>query len=162
MDELKRIRRSNIRVIIAIILVIIYFIITVNWYDNALEEIRKSEREWNIRKIVEPFNTKMSWYIGNNKIGSSVKALCGVVITINSVNEDKRVFVKEGDISQLKTKEDWENSNAVYKIEEIEKLRNSIYNSLRYDVSASYDEQGFIIGIGITQKSMVQNLENEV
>ena len=84
------------------------------------------------------------------------------MITINSVNEDKRVFVKEGDISQLKTKEDWENSNAVYKIEEIEKLRNSIYNSLRYDVSASYDEQGFIIGIGITQKNMAQNVENEV
>jgi len=170
MEELKKIKRSNIRVMIAIILVILYFIVTVNWYYSSLEELRQRAK-WYTREKIEVLNTKIGHYVGENKMGIVVKELCDTVIRSNSQMEGSKqkivfdksnlVFIKEGNISQLKKREDWENSDAFYKPEDIINLRDAISTNCKYDVNVSCDEQGFIIGIGIMQKDMIQNMENE-
>ncbi|MCI9087427.1 MAG: hypothetical protein HFJ32_02570 [Clostridia bacterium] len=170
MEELKKIKRSNIRVIIAIILVILYFIVTVNWYYSSLEELRQRAKSY-VRKEIGLLNAQIGSYVGKNKMGIVVKELCDTVIKSNSQMEgsnqkivfDKSnlVFIKEGNISQLEKREDWENSDAFYKPEDIINLRDAISTNCKYDVNVSYDEQGVIIGIGIMQKGTVQNMENE-
>lgn len=172
MEELKKIRRSSIRVIVAIIVVIIYFIITVNWYDSASKDLRQREIEWHAKREIERFNAKIGYYVGNNKMGIAVKELCDVIVRSNSQMEgsnqkilfdrSKLVFIKEGNISQLEKREDWENSDAFYKPEDIISLRDAISTNCKYDVNASCDEQGYIIGVGIIQKDTTQNMESEL
>jgi len=169
MEELKKIRRSNIRVIIAIILVIIYFVATINWYNRASEELRQRAK-WYTKREIEVFNAKMGYYVGKNKMGIVVKELCDIVIKSNAQMEGSNqkivfdrsnlVFIKEGNISQLEKREDWENSDAFYKPEDIISLRDAISTNYKYDVNASCDEQGVIIGIGIMQKDTIQDMEN--
>lgn len=171
MEELNKIKRSNIRIIIAILLVIIYFIITVNWYYSASEELRQKANDWQAGREVNAVYGNIGSYIGNNKMGIVVKELCDRVLRGNlqrigsnkivNLNEIKLIYIKEGDISQLKTREDWANSDAVYKPEDIINLRDTISTDCKYDIKMSGDEQGFIIGIGIIKKGRVQNIENE-
>lgn len=171
MEELNKIKRSNIRIIIAILLVIIYFIITVNWYYSASEELRQKANDWQTVREIEKIFGNIGSYIGNNKMGIVVKELCDKVLRGNSqiigsrqivnLNEIKLIYIKEGDISQLKTREDWANSDAFYKPEDIINLRDTISTDCKYDIKMSGDEQGLIIGIGIIKKDRVQNIENE-
>lgn len=174
MEELKKIRKSSIRVIVAIIVVIIYFIITVNWYESASEDLRQRQREneWYAKREIERFNAQIGYYVGNNKMGIAVKELCDMIVRSNSQMEgsnskilfdrSKLVFIKEGNISQLEKREDWENSDAFYKPEDIISLWDAISTNCKYDVNVSYDEQGYIIGVGIIQKDMTQNIESEL
>lgn len=95
-------------------------------------------------------------------MGIVVKELCDKVLRGNlqiigskqivNLNEIKLIYIKEGDTNQLKTREDWKNSGAFYKPEDIIKFRDAISTDCKYDIKKSGDEQGLIIGIGIIKK----------
>lgn len=157
MEELKKIKKSNIRIIIAIILVVLSSISIIITYNRYLEEERERARSSNtIRTEAEQFNSKFMMYLaGKNQTAAMVKALCKNVITSNAVYEDdesKQVYIKEGDISQLYTREQWRNSGAYYTAEDIAKLRDKIFSTDRYCVEICYEDMtGLVMGIGITK-----------
>lgn len=156
MEELKKIKKSNIRIIIAIILVVLSSISIIITYNRYLEEERERARSSNtIRTEAEQFNSKFMYLAGKNQTAAMVKALCNNVITSNAVYEDdesKQVYIKEGDISQLYTREQWRNSGAYYTAEDIAKLRDKIFSTDRYCVEICYEDMpGLVMGIGITK-----------
>lgn len=105
---------------------------------------------------------------GYNKQGAVARALCKTVITNNSQwtdtdDESRIVYIKFGDIKGLDTREEWKNSDATCEPMELSNIRDSIASWKRYDITASYDEKGMIMGIGIIEKpssNTVQNIMN--
>lgn len=160
MEELNKIKKSNIRIIIAIILVILSSIQIIITYHNYLEEEReriRNSNNYSIRTEVEYFNSKFAWAAGNNITAAKVKDLCKIVIMNNATDEDitRQVFIKEGDISQLHTREQWQNSGAYYTAEDIAKLRDRILSTDKYKVEmCSEHTTGLVLGIGITKIEM--------
>lgn len=116
---------------------------------------------------IESFNSKFISNVGYNKQGSVARHLCSIVITNNyqwlGDDESRIVYIKMGDITGLDTREKWKNSDAIYEPMELSNIRNSIASWKRYDITASYDEKGMIMGIGIIEKpssNTVQNIMN--
>ena len=130
MEELKKIRRSNIRVIVAIILVIIDFSIVTNWYYKESEALRQKANDWQTVREVEKIFGNIGSYIGNNKMGIVVKELCDKVLRGNSQIIGSKQIVNLNEI----------------------KFRDAISTDCKYDIKMSGDEQGLIIGIGIIKK----------
>ena len=105
---------------------------------------------------------------GYNKQGAVARSLYTTVITNNSQwigtdDESRIVYIKMGDITGLDTREKWKNSDATCDTSELATIRNKINSSRRYDITASYDEKGMIMGIGIIEKpssNTVQNIMN--
>lgn len=166
MEELKKIKKSNIRMILAIILVILSSISIIMTYDGYLKAERERIKNANaIHNYIERFNSKFASLAGKNKTAAMVKTLYTNIITNNAGYADdvsRQVFVKEGDISQLSTREEWKNSGAYYIAEDIAKLRDKIFVTTRYNVEICYEDRtGLVMGIGITTVEDVGNNVNE-
>ena len=102
---------------------------------------------------------------GYNKQGAVARSLYTTVITNNSQwigldDESRIVYIKRGDITELDTREKWKNSDAIYEPMELSNIRNSIASWKRYDITASYDEKGMIMGIGIIEKTSSNTVQN--
>lgn len=78
---------------------------------------------------IEAFNSKFESYIGENKRGADVRALCDMVKTSNAASDE--------DDRQIKL--EYKSDKDVTGQSEILSLRNKIKNGSRYDLEASFN-----------------------
>lgn len=89
-------------------------------------------------QAIQIFNQKFKNYEGDDRRGSSVRDLIGVVSSSNTQNPDDLVSVTYGKNAKKTASAD------------LDKIRQSIKNSSRYDVKCTTGAQGQITGITIT------------
>ena len=120
-------------------------------------ELSNSASEWmeeRWRQEIEQLNSRFAPYIGNDRLGAKTRELCDKIRMSNwAINESWAVYIRFGDITGLDTREKWKNSDATCDDDEILSLmRTKINGMLKYDISASYDENGRIMGVGIIER----------
>ncbi len=167
-NELERLKRVNKRSKIALIVLIgILSIIMILGVSLILEFYSNNNSDGIIApeymREIEAFNSKFASSMGYYKTGSVARHLCSIVMTnnINIADENRIVYIKFGDITGLDTREKWRNSDATCDEDEINSImRTKINGRQRYHITASYDKNGRIMGIGIIEKTSSNTVQN--
>lgn len=123
----------------AILLAILIIGLGMMVFNNAKNALTSANLD---QEQIDAFNSKFESYIGNNKRGTDVRTLCSTVSSSNateSEDEYKITIVYEG--NNYKTQS------------ELMTLRDLIKNGLRYELTATFNDNTHLISIiTITKK----------